>query len=210
MLTDDTHLQNKRAIRGVVCVLAQGIEPSTLALPGEITNTLPQPLNPNTTSSGSRLPVFQRLFSHYCPTRAPGDSKRLHSVVQTLLNAPIPESEKSKRSKARTATTNSTGGDDPAPYLLPMEMFLENGYILPTYGFDVSARIGGKSKCKSEGANVPFANWRRDDNLIETPQLLQSDDAAPPLLKILGIDCEMASLSYIVDLLALIMNPVPY
>ena len=183
--------QNKRAIRGVVCILAQGIEPSALGLPIGITETLPQPLQASNTTSRSLLPVFQRLFSHYCPTRAPGDAKHLHSVVQTLLNGPVPENEKSKGNSSRDQIASSTGSSDPALYLLSPDQLLENGYILPTYNFDIATRARGSLKSKDLAVAVPFERWQRSDGLIETPQGELAEVVSPPLLRILGIDCEM-------------------
>lgn len=203
-----TSLQNKNAIRGVVCVLIQGIEPPTLGLPSTSTlsDNLPQSLLPGLPKSS--LPLFQKLFSHYCPTRAPGDRIKLHSVVQALLNAPIPAGEKQKRDQSRQKANSAfksggaSGGEaavapDPAQYLLDPESFSENGYIVPSYGFDIAERRirdpKGKSPAKLDRVTVrPFEEWQRDDGCIETPQLEHEDaDADRPLLRILGIDCEM-------------------
>jgi RNA exonuclease 1 len=199
-------IKNKGAIRGVVCLLVQGFEPSDLGLPAEISSTMPQPLEASKTASTSKLPVFQELFSHYCPTRAPGEPKKLHSVLQTLLNCPLTGDQKAKRQKEKErAASSSTGGVDPAIYLLPAEKFLGNGYVSPSYPFDTASRI--RSSHSSNGAKqangaikaepVPFERWQRSDGMIETPQGEYGNDEQPPLLKIIGIDCEMVRTAYL-------------
>lgn len=127
-------------------------------------------------------------------------------MVQALLNAPIPTGEKQKRDqsrqKANSAFKSGSSGEasvapDPAQYLLDPESFSENGYIVPSYGFDIAERRikdpKGKSPAKLDRVTVrPFEEWQRDDGCIETPQLEYGDDDVDrPLLRILGIDCEM-------------------
>ncbi|KAJ9121817.1 hypothetical protein QFC22_002440 [Naganishia vaughanmartiniae] len=96
-----------------------------------------------------QIPTIPRLFSHACPTRAPGDARRLHSVLQTLLNAPLSQSEKARREKAKAemmrkmkaGTTSSTSnqGDqakyqfDPQVFLLTPNQMLDNEYLVPSY-----------------------------------------------------------------------------
>lgn len=178
-------------------VLVQGIEPTTLGLPSETTDNLPQTLNPSVDAVKlSKLPIFQQLFSHYCPTRAPGDQRKLHSVTQTLLHCPIPAAEKNKRDAERSKlASQSSGSNDPSLYLLPVEEFAEQGYILPTYPFNIASRqVGGKEgkKPAKQTEPRPFEDWLRSDGLVETPQPLINDEE-PPLMKIVGIDCEMVS-----------------
>lgn len=193
--------QNKRAIRGVVCLLIQGIIPADLGLPNEAADTLPQALNASVTKSASKLPIFQKLFSHYCPTRAPGDPKKLHSVVQTLLNCQIPQAEREKKLAAKLkASESSQNSHDPAVYLLSPDVFEENGYIMPDYHFDPAGRVlqvdkgEGTSQAWQKPQSQPFERWLREDGLIQTPQPDDGaggspDDVSP--LRILGIDCEM-------------------
>lgn len=178
-------------------ILVQGIEPAALGLASETTNNLPQNLNPSADAVKlSKLPIFQQLFSHYCPTRAPGDTRKLHSVTQTLLHAPMPTAEKNKRDAERSKlASQSSGSNDPSLYLLPVEEFAEQGYILPTYPFNIASKqVGGKEgkKPAKKTEPRPFEDWLRPDGLVETPQPLRDDDE-PPLMKIVGIDCEMVS-----------------
>lgn len=180
-------------------VLVQGIEPAALGLPSETTDNLPQTLNPRPdTVNYSKLPVFQQLFSHYCPTRAPGDTRKLHSVTQTLLHSPIPSAEKNKRESERSKLAlQSSGSNDPSLYLLPVEDFAEQGYILPTYPFNIASKqVGGKEgkKPAKQTEPRPFEDWLRPDGFVQTPQPPEEDEE-PPIMKIIGIDCEMVSLS---------------
>jgi RNA exonuclease 1 len=50
-----------------------------------------EPLPPN------KLPALSQMFTYGVPTRAPGDSKRLFSVMTTLLNSPLPEGLRKKK-----------------------------------------------------------------------------------------------------------------
>lgn len=179
-------------------VLVQGMDPTTLGLSSETSDNLPQTLNPTPEAvKSSKLPIFQQLFSHYCPTRAPGDTRKLHSVSQTLLHAPLSTAEKNKRDAERSKLAlQSSGSNDPSLYLLPVEEFAEQGYILPTYPFNIASRqVGGKEGKKPAKPTEPrpFEDWLRADGLIETPQPLASEggEAEAPLMKIVGIDCEM-------------------
>lgn len=193
--------QNKAAINGIVMVLVQGLDPTTLGLSAETSDNLPQTLNPSPDAvKNSKLPIFQQLFSHYCPTRAPGDARKLHSVSQTLLHAPLSTAEKNKRDIERSKlASQSSGSIDPSLYLLPVEEFAEQGYILPTYPFNIASRqVGGREgkKPAKPTAPRPFEDWLRPDGLVETPQPLPSEgngEDDPPLMKIVGIDCEMVS-----------------
>lgn len=176
-------------------VLVQGIEPTTLGLPSETSDNLPQTLNPSAdTVKSSKLPIFQQLFSHYCPTRAPGDTRKLHSVTQTLLHSSLSPAEKNKRDAERSRLAlQSSGSNDPSLYLLPVEEFAEQGYILPTYPFNIASKqVGGKEgkKPAKQTEPRPFEDWLRPDDFVETPKPLEGEDD-PSLMKIIGIDCEM-------------------
>lgn len=112
--------------------------------------------------------------------------------MQTLLNGPVPNGEKAKREQERAKLAQAAGSNDPAQLLLDSEAFSENGYIMPTYSFDITSRFADAKGKKPEIQRtvVPFERWQRADGLIETPQLEHKSDD-PPLLRILGIDCEM-------------------
>lgn len=188
-------LQNRRAIRGICCLLIQGLEPATIGLDNELTDNLPQPVLTKTSLKNTKLPVIQHLFSHYCPTRAPGDKRKLHSVIQNLLNIMIPPHERERREALRAAAVSPVGNNDPAVYLLPVESFIEEGYILPSYPFDPASRVlDPQSSTAARDTHIqPFSRWQyREDGFIETPQpkTRQQISAQTPL-RIIGIDCEM-------------------
>lgn len=52
---------------------------------------------PTAEPSASRVSTISRLFMYGCPVRAPGDQRKLHSVMGTLLQSPLPEYLKRKR-----------------------------------------------------------------------------------------------------------------
>lgn len=85
-------------------VLATGLLPSHLgirtpppaaSLPFQ--TTPPSIQDPNEPVLRSRVPIIPKLFSYGCPTRAPGDARKLHSAMGTLLQSPLPEKLKHKR-----------------------------------------------------------------------------------------------------------------
>lgn len=59
--------------------------------------TKPSPLAATEDLPEARVPTIPKLFSYGCPTRAPGDQRKLHSVMATLLHSPLPEHLKKKR-----------------------------------------------------------------------------------------------------------------
>lgn len=81
-------------------LLAPGLAAEHLGLP-ELSPAVTLPFSttpPIGTSVGpARVPVLPKLFAYGCPTRAPGDNRKLHSVISGLLQAPLPEHIKKKR-----------------------------------------------------------------------------------------------------------------
>lgn len=51
-------------------------------------------------TSGSLLPFVSKTFSHAVPTRAPGDSTRLFSVLGAYFDVPLSREERTRRQKA--------------------------------------------------------------------------------------------------------------
>lgn len=107
-----------------------------------------------TTTAETHLPIIQRLFSAVCPTRAPGDTRRLYSVLQALLNAPLSQSEKARRERSKAELMrkmkasagplanqqqqHQNGGAaayayDPQAFLLTPNQMLDNDYPMPSY-----------------------------------------------------------------------------
>ena len=49
------------------------------------------------------IPFITRTFSRACPTRAPGDANRMHSVLNTFFQAVVSGEEKKRRLVERVA-----------------------------------------------------------------------------------------------------------
>ena len=47
-----------------------------------------------------KLPFLARTFSHACPTHAPGDSFRMHSVLGAFFQGPVSSEERKRRMAA--------------------------------------------------------------------------------------------------------------
>lgn len=109
--------QNKRNVRRVVAVMVPGITPPTLGIPQPaLSANLPFSLalppavaGAETAAPTSLLPVFQSLFSHACPTRAPGEKNKMHSCYQAFTNCPLTGGEKERRERARKEREWSSG-----------------------------------------------------------------------------------------------------
>lgn len=146
------HLKHKSSIKHVVLLFVPGLQPSHLNLEDRFlapSAYMPFPTRAETSSTDTLLPIIPRLFSHACPTRAPGDTRRLHSVLQVLLNAPLSQSEKARRERAKAemmrkmklgTTTQQQGGPDqqkyqydPQVFLLTPNQMLDNEYPVPSY-----------------------------------------------------------------------------
>ncbi|KAJ9125766.1 hypothetical protein QFC24_002550 [Naganishia onofrii] len=145
-------IEHRSNIKHVVLLFVPGLQPSHLNL--SESNLTPSAFMPFSTrpdgedaTKETLIPTIPRLFSHACPTRAPGDARRLHSVLQTLLNAPLSQSEKARRERAKAemmrkmkAGTNSSaqGNEakyqfDPQVFLLTPNQMLDNEYPVPSY-----------------------------------------------------------------------------
>lgn len=100
--------QNPRSIQRVLTLLIPGLTPEVLSLP---------PL-PTAATSNPNLPLeiplpaadavqgvsfIARTFSHACPTLAPGDQTRMHSVLGTFFQSPVSGEEKKRRLIERLA-----------------------------------------------------------------------------------------------------------
>lgn len=48
----------------------------------------------------AKLPFIARTFSHACPTRAPGDATRMHSVLSAFFQGPVTPEERKRRAAA--------------------------------------------------------------------------------------------------------------
>ena len=100
-------LKNVNMIQKVVALLIPGISPEILSLPPFPTSAtsnpnlpLSIPLLPPTlqaASTAANIPFIASTFSHACPTRAPGDQTRMHSVLSSFFTGPISGEEKKRR-----------------------------------------------------------------------------------------------------------------
>ncbi|KAF8626807.1 hypothetical protein AX17_006464 [Amanita inopinata Kibby_2008] len=198
-------IDNAHQIEKVVTLLIPGLTPELLSLPPLPTSATANPNLPlsipllsrlaagtssNKPSDGdsslaASIPFIASTFSHACPTRAPGDQTRMHSVLSALFYGPVSSEEKRKREMQRLAS-EAFINKDPAQYVLPIEQMIENDYPVPSYMADV---------------------FERPPEWVETPQaanpLVSSPPPPPPLAramsqskevmirKIYAIDCEM-------------------
>ncbi|KAF8496216.1 hypothetical protein F5888DRAFT_1706478 [Russula emetica] len=191
-------VQNPHSIQKLVVVLVPGLTSTVLSLPPlptsatenpnlPITIPLPPSPPPPTPSSPPDLPssvdprseeaaalyggipFIARTFSHGCPTRAPGDANRMHSVLNTFFQAPVSGEEKKRRLLERVAAERSAK-KDPTQYLLTVEQMVENDYPVPSYLADV---------------------FSKPDGWMETPEADPVVDFKPGTQSVYAIDCEM-------------------
>ncbi|KAG5349445.1 hypothetical protein C0989_003902 [Termitomyces sp. Mn162] len=179
-------IENASLIQKVVVLLVPGLTPEVLSLPPIPTSAtanpnipLSIPLLPRTPDAGPppNIPFIAATFSHACPTRAPGDQYRMHSVLGAFFQGPISGEERNKRATLRLLS-EMVKNQDPEQYLLTLEQMIENEYPIPSYMADVFQKPGG---------------W------LETPEPVKPNllDAIPekgkeqPKAKIYAIDCEM-------------------
>ncbi|KAJ7213036.1 ribonuclease H [Mycena pura] len=169
-------INDSSLIKKVVALLIPGLTPELLSLPPLPTATTSNPNLPITIplpspGTSSTLPFIASTFSHACPTRAPGDQTRMHSILTAFFQSPITQAELKKRALDNSQRTSEK---DPAQYLLTLEQMVENEYPIPSYMADVFQK--------------PDGCW------IETPQ-----ETKPALLDVLPqdkrkvycLDCEM-------------------
>jgi RNA exonuclease 1 len=121
--------QNTHSIQKLVVLLIPGLISTILSLPPLPTSAtsnpnlpipIPLPSDPASTLSDSSdlptsvdphseeavilyggIPFITRTFSHACPTRAPGDAIRMHSVLNTFLQTPVSGEGKKRRIQER-------------------------------------------------------------------------------------------------------------
>ncbi|KAL0067560.1 hypothetical protein AAF712_005275 [Marasmius tenuissimus] len=175
-------VENASLINKVVTILIPGLTPDILGLPpfptSAMTNpnlplSIPLPPKAQPGEEQPGVPFIASTFSHACPTRAPGDQSRMHSVLSTFFNGPISSTEKKKR-MAEKEMSEIVGNKDPEQYLLTLEQMIENDYPVPSYMADIFQKSPG---------------W------VETPEqpkesLLMSSEGKTRR-KIYSIDCEM-------------------
>ncbi|WVQ68933.1 uncharacterized protein L199_007142 [Kwoniella botswanensis] len=205
-------IEHKSFISHTVLLFVPGLLPSQLGL-DQIPTISCMPFStvptPTTTGSGSstdplppaRVPIIPKLFTYACPTRAPGDDRKLHSVLNSLLMSPIPDGlKKQKEREAKQLAEAATSSDlPPFLYLLTPHQMLDNDYPIPSYispsdtpvipGLDLSTLPPRGSTTSMSNGNVRTKGNRRDDPWLEIPQA----DGPPEDGKwpVLAMDCEM-------------------
>nr|XP_018265795.1 uncharacterized protein I303_02169 [Kwoniella dejecticola CBS 10117]OBR87953.1 hypothetical protein I303_02169 [Kwoniella dejecticola CBS 10117] len=183
-------IENKSFISHTVVLFVPGLLPSHLGLEqNSSVASMPFPTIPSDPSSSkqARVPAIPKLFAYACPTRAPGDDRKLHSVLNSLLMSPIPDTlKKQKHEEARQLAEAATSSDiPPFLYLLTPHQMIDNDYPLPSY-------ISPSDNPIIPGLDLntlPESGNKRDDPWVETPQA----DTSPGDGKwpVLAIDCEM-------------------
>ncbi|KAF8149431.1 hypothetical protein B0H34DRAFT_733720 [Crassisporium funariophilum] len=171
-------IDNAKQIQKVVALLIPGLTPDILSLPPFPTSAtvnpnlplsiplLPPPSSDAGAESAASIPFIASTFSHACPTRAPGDQTRMHSVLSSFFTGPVSGEEKKRRLTQRVQSENNK--DDPIRYLLTLEQMIENDYPIPSYMADVFEKPSG---------------W------VETPEPPVNHSKKGQ--KIYAIDCEM-------------------
>ncbi|KAF9483129.1 hypothetical protein BDN70DRAFT_929460 [Pholiota conissans] len=168
-------IDNSNMIQKVVALLVPGLTPDLLSLPPLPTAATSNPnlplsiplISPADPASGAAsIPFIASTFSHACPTRAPGDQTRMHSVLSSFFTGPVSGEEKKRRIVQRVQS--EINKSDPMQYLLTLEQMIENDYPIPSYMADVFEKPQG---------------W------VETPEPGAREHKANP--RIYAIDCEM-------------------
>ncbi|KAF9526559.1 ribonuclease H [Crepidotus variabilis] len=172
-------VENVNLINRTVALFIPGLTPEILGLPPLPTSAIVNPnipisipLLPPTSSTSDQvslpgcIPFIANTFSHACPTRAPGDSTRMHSVLSSFFSGPVTGEEKKRRQSLR-AQTDSTKAD-PKQYLLTLDQMIENDYPIPSYMAEI---------------------FQKPDGWLETPKPAENESHWNQ--KIYAIDCEM-------------------
>lgn len=79
-----------------------GLLPSHLGLEIPLAANNPfttSPIYPSSSKPVNKVPYLTQMFSYGVPVRAPGDSRRMFSVLNTLFNSPLPEGLRKEREK---------------------------------------------------------------------------------------------------------------
>ncbi|KAI0691614.1 hypothetical protein C8Q76DRAFT_255245 [Earliella scabrosa] len=173
-------VENPRSISKVVALLIPGLTPDILSLPPLPTSAtanphlpLQVPLPQVDASSPPSVPFIHSTFTYACPTRAPGDQWRMHSVLSAFFQGPVTGEEKKRRLTERL-TSERTQEKTAIRYLLSLEQMIENGYPIPSYLAETFEKPPGWVETKVEGP---------------TETLLSPPSSEVP--RIFAMDCEM-------------------
>ncbi|GFZ49104.1 hypothetical protein JCM24511_06854 [Saitozyma sp. JCM 24511] len=135
--------ENRTFITHVVVLLVPGLLPEHIGIPPiPSLATLPFPIAPSMIERvddeplpPNKVPVLSQMFSYGVPSRAPGDSRRLFSVMTTLLNSPLPDNVKKRREEEGRRLSALAKADNAPPflYLLSANQMIDNDYRVPSY-----------------------------------------------------------------------------
>ncbi|KAG9102486.1 hypothetical protein FRC06_001962 [Ceratobasidium sp. 370] len=177
-------IENPRNILRAVLLLIPGITPASLgASDSPIGSAYPISIS---TGGLSKIPAINACYSHACPTRATGESTKMHSVLATVLQCPISSEQKRKRLLERQQQKSS---NDPSMYVLDTPSMLDNGYPMPSYlGEGLGLDPDSLGPTNGWPAPAPVAQTR-ENGWVETPAGSPVSEGQTP--KIVAIDCEM-------------------
>ncbi|GAA5871082.1 hypothetical protein JCM16303_001683 [Sporobolomyces ruberrimus] len=182
------YVKNRSNVQRVVALMIPGIIPTTLGIPQpSLSTNLPFSLVSPLSSAGgdqeleNHLPVFSKMFSHACPTKAPGEKNRMHSGYQSFTTCPLTSGEKDRREKARKERGQKLKTSDPSAFLLSPSQMFEQNYPTPT-------TLPSPLPSSSSSSTVDFEKWKRDDGWVEAPHVPLEEGK---LRRVLGLDCEM-------------------
>ncbi|GAA5898716.1 hypothetical protein JCM8208_004739 [Rhodotorula glutinis] len=173
-------VKNRSNVRRVVCVMAPGILAPDLGIAQPpVSTNLPFALRPSSDGLSCKVSVMQALFSHACPTKAPGERNRMHSPYQSFTTCPLTGAEKDRRERARKERGQAQRTSDPSVYLMSPEQMAEQAYPTP------SPRPSPLPT--NLDATFSFGDWKKADGWIEAPYLPEKEGPK----RVLGLDCEM-------------------
>ncbi|BGP37396.1 hypothetical protein JCM10450v2_001305 [Rhodotorula kratochvilovae] len=173
-------VKNRSNVRRVVCVMAPGILAPDLGIAQPpVSTNLPFALRPASEGLSSKLTVMQSLFSHACPTKAPGERNRMHSAYQSFTTCLLTGAEKERREKARKERGQKQRTTDPTVYLLSPEQMSEQAYPTPS---PLPSPLP-----TDPNPTFSFDDWKKADGWIEAPYLPEREGPK----RVLGLDCEM-------------------
>ncbi|TFK22234.1 ribonuclease H [Coprinopsis marcescibilis] len=171
-------VENGQQVQRVVVLMVPGLTNDMLGIAPIPTKATTNPniplsiplLSSSSSAYASAIPFIAKTFSHACPTRAPGDANRMHSVMSTFFSSTVTAEERKRRMNQKIKAERPK--DDPSQYLLSLEQMIENEYPIPSYMADIFERPPG---------------W------VQTPEPAKRPDGPAPVgqQKVYAIDCEM-------------------
>jgi RNA exonuclease 1 len=190
-------VENPSHISKVVAILIPGLTLPLLDIPVPSKSSnpnMPSGVPPNV----PKLPFLSR-FMHACPTRAPGDRNRMHSVMSAFVSVPVSGEEKKRRMEERirracyfhfhsgifigrtlmnNSTEEQTTKGDPSMYTLSLDQMIDDEYPIPSYMLPMNSEARALPEGWIETLNVP-------------PRRTLGERKKPP--KVYALDCEMVS-----------------